>query len=158
MSSSVSAQRKQVGLRTNEQKWTPILMDPGWLALPNVVVENQRALGLDPVDMNILLHLIRHWWQAENLPHPSKRTIAECMSIDQSTVRRHLATMEAAGLIKRISRSDKTLGQKSNAYDFTGLIEKCQPYAKEVMKQREAKREQASKSRIRGRPRIVSAD
>jgi DNA-binding transcriptional ArsR family regulator len=130
-------------------------MDSGWLALPNVIIENQRALGLDAIDVNILLHLVRHWWQADNLPHPSKRTIAECMSIDQSTVRRHLSKMEAMGLVKRIARHDKTLGQKTNAYEFSGLIEQCKPFAKEVLKLREARREDASKRRIRGRPRIV---
>jgi DNA-binding transcriptional regulator YhcF (GntR family) len=158
MPPATAAQQRQEGLRTNDQKWSPLLMDSGWMALPNVVVENQRALGLDAVDINILLHLIRHWWQPDNLPHPSKRTIAECMSIDQSTVRRHLAKMERNGLISRVARYDKTLGQKTNAYEFSGLIEQCRAFAVETLKLREAKREEASRRRIRGRPRIVRAD
>ena len=158
MSSSTAAQQRRDGLRTNDQKWSPLLMDSGWMALPNVLVENQRALGLDAVDLNILLHLIRHWWQPDNLPHPSKRTIAECMSIDQSTVRRHLAKMERAGLITRVARYDKTLGQKTNAYEFSGLIERCRAFAVEALRLREEKREEASRHRIRGRPRVVRPD
>ena len=31
-------------LRVNEKKWTKPLMDAGWSALPNIIIEKQAAL------------------------------------------------------------------------------------------------------------------
>ena len=155
--STFKESRGQEGLRQNERKWSPTLMDAGYTTIPSIIIERQRTLGLDAVDINILLHLLRHWWTSENLPHPSKRTIAECMSVDVSTVRRHLAAMEKRGLIERISRFDKIRGQKSNRYDFSGLIKASQPLAQEALELKELRNKEDSKRRIRG-PRIVSMD
>jgi predicted transcriptional regulator len=157
MASSAATQLGQEGLRRNEQKWTPALWDAGWTALPNVIIEHQRALGLKPVDLNILLHLCRYWWTSDNLPHPSKRTIAECMNVDISTIRRRIAGMERRGLIQRVSRFDKARGQKSNFYDFSGLIQAAQPLAKEAQELKERRREEDTKRRTR-RPRVVAMD
>lgn len=74
-----AARQQQEGVRHNEQKWSKQLLAAGWSLIPNVLLERQQALGLDAVDINIILHLVRHWWYSEKLPHPSKRTIAECM-------------------------------------------------------------------------------
>ncbi len=157
MAASAEQQRGRAGLRQSEQKWSPALMDAGYSMIPNVIIEHQRALGLDAVDINILLHLIRYWWTADNLPHPSKRTIAECMRLDMSTIRRHIAAMEKRGLIQRVTRFDKTSGQKSNRYDFSGLIRAAQPLAKEALELKERRREEDAKRRIR-RPRVVAID
>ena len=40
-------------------------------------IEKQQALGLDAVDMNIILHLTNYWWTADKLPFPSVETIAQ---------------------------------------------------------------------------------
>lgn len=36
-------------------------MKAGWTALPNVIFERQRALGLDAIDVNIILHIASYW-------------------------------------------------------------------------------------------------
>jgi hypothetical protein len=64
-------------VRVNEKKWSKVLMDAGWTAMPSVIIERQKALGLDSLDMNIILHLASYWWTRDNKPHPSKTTIAE---------------------------------------------------------------------------------
>ena len=121
--SSITNKDDQERLRRNADKWTDPLMDAGWTVLPSVILERQRALGLDPIDVNILLQLARHWWYADNPPHPSKKAIAECLGIKEITVRRHIAAMEATGLIQRRARHDPKDGrQQSNAYLFDGLI------------------------------------
>jgi hypothetical protein len=63
----------QPPLKENERKWTKTLMDAGYTVIPAVILDRQQALGLDPVDVNILLQLITHWWKADNLPYPSKK-------------------------------------------------------------------------------------
>ncbi|RWC26801.1 MAG: hypothetical protein EOS70_30845 [Mesorhizobium sp.] len=66
-------------LRTNEKKWTKALMATGWSAFPNIIIEKQQALGLDALDMNIIIHLVQYWWLPDNLPHPSVETIAKAI-------------------------------------------------------------------------------
>lgn len=120
-------------LKANEKKWTKALMDAGWTVLPNVLIERQKALGLDPLDMNILMHLASFWWHSSNKPHPSKKTIAEAIGVDPRTVQRRIARLEADGLIKREERRISNVGSKSNIYHLDGLIEAAKPFAKEMI-------------------------
>ena len=48
--------------------------------------------------------------------------------------------MEKAKLIERNQRYYARGGQKSNAYTFKGLIQKCKPFAEEVLKEREMRK------------------
>jgi len=137
---AVQKVNKRENLRRNEEKWTVTLMDAGWTAIPSILLEKQHAFGLDAIDINIILHLARHWWRKDNPPYPSKKTIAECMGIDISTVRRRIATMEKKGLVRRIYRNDPRYGQQTNAYKFDGLIEKATPYAQESIDERNRQR------------------
>jgi DNA-binding transcriptional regulator YhcF (GntR family) len=123
-------------LRQNEAKWTRIMMDAGWTAIPSIILEHQKALGLDPLDLNILLQLAKHWWQANNPPHPSKRRIAEAIGIDPRTVQRRITRLENVGLIRREARRGKYGGTSTNAYHFDGLIAKATPYARKAIEQR----------------------
>ena len=138
-------------LRRNEKKWTRLLMNAGWLTVPEVLLQCQRELELDAVDVNILFHLASYWWYANNLPHPSKRTIAARMSVDPSTVRRHIAKMEKKGLIKRNARYGTDKRREANDYDFSGLIKKATPFAKELLEKKKLKRKEAAAKLTRKR-------
>jgi hypothetical protein len=151
--------RRQQHLKVNELKWTKTLMDAGWTVIPSVILERQQALGLDAVDVNILLHLAKHWWERDRLPFPTKKAIAECMGVSESTVQRRIAKMERDGLIARVPRfSPKHQGQKSNAYDFSGLIKEATPYAEEALAEREKRRMADAARRTRKGLRIVQDD
>ncbi len=123
--------------------------------LPSIILEKQHALGLDAIDVNILLQLARHWWYRDNPPHPSKASIAECLGVDPSTVRRHIAAMEAAGLIQREARYKKSGGQENNAYHFDGLIKEATPFAEEAIRERERQKSERVARQHRKRPRLV---
>lgn len=139
------------GLKRNEKKWTPELMQAGWMLIPSVLLERQHTLGLDAVDINIILHLVSFWWDDSNLPYPSKRKIAERMGIDPSTVRRHIARMEKDGFIKREYRKDEKQGQQTNRYSFTGLIKAAKPLAEEAVALKKKQREERAASNGRSR-------
>jgi len=133
--------KAQEQLSRNEEKWTPTLMSAGWTALPSVIIERQQAIGLDPLDINIILILANYWWYAERLPYPTKKSIAETMGVNPATVQRRIAALEQGGLIKRIPKFHPQHGQTGNEYDLRGLIEAVKPYAEEkirVMKERKA--------------------
>src|SRR5580698_727314 len=143
-------------LQRNTDKWSNALMEAGWTVLPSIILEKQQALGLDPIDVNILLQLAKYWWYNDNLPHPSKTTLAECMGVDPSTVRRRIAQMERSGFIRRVTRYDaKHGGQTSNAYEFDGLITAATPFAVEAINTREERRAEDAARRVRKKPRLV---
>ena len=118
-------------LSINESKWSKTLMAAGWTVLPTVLIEQQRKMGLDPIDMNILLHLASYWWLSDKKPHPSKKTIALAMGVHPRTVQRHIANLEKKRLIKREQRRIAGKGSKTNLYHFDGLIAAALPFAEE---------------------------
>jgi hypothetical protein len=159
-----SAAEKQHGqqlkeLKVNERKWTKTLMDAGWTVMPSIILDRQQALCLDAVYVNILLHLAKHWWEKDRLPFPTKKAIADCMGVSESTVQRRIASLEAGGLIKRVYRfSGKHKGQKANAYDFSGLIKEATPYAEEALIEKENRRKADAARWTRKRLRLVRTD
>src|SRR3979490_506970 len=134
-------------LKDNEKKWIPTLMKAGWTVLPNIIFERQQALGLDAIDVNIILHIASYWWAQEGKPHPSKKTIAKAMGIEPRTVQRRIARLEAAKLIRRQERRTVGMVSQTNVYHLDGLIAAATPYALEKIQQREAK---ASENADRG--------
>ncbi len=140
--------KSKARLKESEKKWSRTLWEPGWAAIPVVLLKYQRELKLDAVDLNIILHLVRHWWTAERLPYPSKAEIASCMNISPSTVQRHVRELEKAGLIKRAKRHDKHGGQSMNEYDLRGLINKATPYARQELDEREGRQRRKPRLKI----------
>jgi hypothetical protein len=113
----------------NNAKWTSLLMDAGWTAVPSLLIERQDELGLDALDMNIILHLASYWWRADNLPHPSVQRIACAIGVTARTVQKRIAALERDGLITRIQRRHTRFGSNTNLYSFDGLIAALQPFA-----------------------------
>ena len=128
-------------LKINEQKWTKPLMDAGWTVMPSVIIDRQQALGLDAIDVNILMHLAMYWWTPDNKPHPSKATIAAALGIEPRSVQRRIARLEKAALIQREIRGTGPYGSMTNRYSFAGLIKEATPFAQARIEEIEAKRE-----------------
>jgi len=145
----------KVVIRVNEAKWTKHLMKAGWTVLPNVFFEYQQALGLDALDINILLHIASYWWKPEGKPHPSKVTIARAIGVDPRTVQRRIAAMEAVGFIKREERRISGVGSDTNVYHLEGLIKAAAPYAAEKLERIEKKKaERAERASRKGKTRF----
>lgn len=135
-----------------EKKWTKPLVDAGWTAIPSVIFERQHALGLDPLDINIILHLAGYWWTAGHEPHPSKATIAAAVGVHPRTVQRRIAKLEGAKFIKRIGRSTKRGGTSTNQYSFAGLIKATTPYALERIEDKQKRMAEATARAKRRKP------
>ncbi|WP_126174615.1 helix-turn-helix domain-containing protein [Altericroceibacterium xinjiangense] len=151
---TTSKTKASESLKTNERKWSKALMDAGWTALPSVIIENQRQLDLSPLDMNIILYLASKWWTAEGKPFPSKGTMAKAMQVHPRTIQKHIASLEAAGYIRREERRTPQ-GSKTNIYHFDGLIEAVMPFAEEKIQELHEKKErERNKQNRRGAPRL----
>lgn len=144
-------------IRVLEEKWGLPLMQAGWTVIPSVILQRQQALRLDPVDVNIILHLLRHWWKPTKLPYPSKATIAQCIGRSESVVQKRIAAMEKRGLIKRRSRYYRLHhGQTTNEYDLDGLIKAATELAKEELAARAQRKKEDAKRRISRRLTVVT--
>ena len=142
-------------LRVNEKKWSKPLMDAGWSVLPNIIIEKQAALGLDPLDMNIILHLVQYWWVADNLPHPSVSTIADAIGVTPRTIQKRIKALEELGLMEREERRHTKYGSVTNLYSFNGLIKAVAPFAEEKLAKK-AEDQAADKARVKSKkPKLV---
>lgn len=139
-------------MRVNEKKWTKTLMDAGWTAIPNVIIERQKAIGLDSLDMNIILHLSTYWWTADNKPRPAKGTIAQAIGVNPRTIQRRIAKLENDGLIKREQKRILGKGSKPNVYHFDGLISAARKFAVEKLEHMAQRRKERDASIARKGP------
>jgi predicted transcriptional regulator len=128
-----SSETAKTDSKKNEKKWGKAAMAAGYTIIPDVLLKAQRALGLDSLDLNILLHLVKHWWEAERAPYLGKSSIAELIGVNESTVRRRIFALEKAGLLKRVRRSDPTKGDQTNAIDLSPLVKKLEPHAEKAL-------------------------
>ncbi|MDM5181905.1 helix-turn-helix domain-containing protein [Massilia sp. DJPM01] len=126
--------------KESRKKWGNELIDAGYTILPSTLITRQKALGLEPIHINILLVLLTYWWTADTLPYPSKKTMAAIIGVDESTIRRRIAEMEKANFIARVQRRVDKDRNLTNIYDFTGLIAALQPFAQEEIQVKEANR------------------
>lgn len=156
MEETVKAKSPDVqALKQNEKKWTPTMMKAGWSAFPNIIIEKQRALGLDAMDMNILLHLVQYWWLEENVPHPSVATIADAIGVTPRAIQKRITALQAAGLITREERRHSKFGSQTNLYRFDGLIKACLPFAEEKIAAAKKKAEDEKDRVRRKKPKLV---
>jgi len=110
--------------RRAEDKWTPAVIKLGYTPLPSLLLKAQAKLKLNPIQMNVLIQIIEHWWEADKNPFPSKETIARRMNKSPRQIQRVLTTLEKPGHIKRIERFLGHKAQTSNAYSLDGLVKK----------------------------------
>ena len=127
--------KKPATTKALRDKWGNDLLETGWTGLPNVLIEKQHALGLDVIDLGIILHLVKHWWSATEPPFPSKGRMAQAMGISKRTVQRHVAEMEAKGYVTR--EQQRRGGGRANRYHLDGLIEKLKPFAEEANQEKQ---------------------
>lgn len=138
--------------RRLERKWGKEVIAAGYLVWPSVLLQRQRSFGLDPLDMNILMQIADHWWEPENHPFPSKKTIAERIKVAPRTIQRRITRLVKDGLLERVERRDGHGGNKTNVYRLTPLVVKTKPFAVELLADREARKQKKAERQKRKRP------
>ena len=109
---------------TFKQKWGPETSSVGFTPFPSTLLFAQAELGLTPIEMNIILNLLVHWWEKDKYPYPSQKAIAYRMGVSSRTVQRTLLDLEEKKLIIRLrtSRENKVYRGR-NIYNLEPLIE-----------------------------------
>ena len=57
--------------------------DTGFVAIPDMLIKHQVELGLDAMDMIILLNIVMHWWKPNELPHPRLSSISKRIGVNR---------------------------------------------------------------------------
>lgn len=149
----VSAANDEDGpVKMSVRKWGTEVMAAGYTLIPNVLLERQRALGLDPVDLNILLYIISHWWTADSRAFLSKETIAAAVGRSARTVQRRVNRMKNDGILSTVARFTATGRRTANAFDLSKLATEAAPFAKELLADRKRRAEENKARRLRKRP------
>jgi len=105
-----------------QQKWGEAL-GAGFQVVPNVLIREQTRLGIDAIDIVILLNLMSHWWEREDRPFVSPAVIAKRMSVTTRTVERHLKKLENRKIIGRDPRGPRNSnGPYIRSYDLMPLV------------------------------------
>lgn len=136
----------------SRKKWGNELIEAGYTIFPSTLLRRQSALGLDPIHVNILMLMFTYWWTADNLPYPSKNTMAEAIGVDPSTVRRRIKQLEELKFIKRIERRKANDRSDTNQYSFKGLIKALKPFAEEEIEAKDAAKLAKAKRMARKKP------
>ncbi len=131
----ITRKNVQENFNANNKKWSKTLMEAGWTVLPSIIIDKQDELELEPLDLNIILHLAKYWWSEDKPPYPSKATLAQKMNRHPSTIQKRIARLEKKKLIERVMRTHNDhKGRLSNIYKLDGLIEAVTPFAEEAIK------------------------
>jgi predicted transcriptional regulator len=118
-----------------EDKWSPQVMKHGYTPLPNLLLRAQGKLKITPVQLNVLVQLAEHWWEADKDPFPAKERIATRMGKSPRQIQRYITQLEKRGLVKRIKRYSGRKAQTSNAYSLDGLVAKLKAVEPEFAKE-----------------------
>lgn len=119
-----------------EDKWSAQVMKHGYTPLPNLLLRAQGKLKITPVQLNVLVQLVEHWWEADKDPFPAKERIAKRMGKSPRQIQRYITQLEKRGLVKRINRYSGSKAQTSNAYSLEGLIARLKAVEPEFAKEK----------------------
>ena len=132
--------------RRAEDKYGKAVMSHGFIILPNLLLEAQAHLGISPTAFNVLLHLVMHWWDASEAPHPAIKTIARRMRKSPRSLFRYFDELEEAKLIQREARYRGLNAQTSSAYVLSGLAAKLKSVEPEIAKAKKFKGKRLEKA------------
>ena len=90
------------------QKWGDVARG-GFQAVPDLLLKNQRLLGLSATDLVVLLNVLMNWWYADQKPHLRPTSISRRTGVTVRTVQRTLKNLETLGFISRTKLDGRTV-------------------------------------------------
>jgi len=88
----------------------------GFVAVPMSLLRLQPRYKLTPTEMLVLINIMAHWWEPNQVVYPRSTTIANRMGVDKRTVQRATQKLINDELVRRVTLPDGKRG-----FDFTPL-------------------------------------
>jgi len=98
-------------------KWTEEIIDQGFTAVPNLLLNNRELLGISTSEFYMLIVIEMYRWTSDR-PWPSLRELSKASGFSTRQVSRLTQGLESLGLLTRIKRANT-----SNLYDVQPLID-----------------------------------
>lgn len=128
------------------------------MAVPGILITHQARLGLEPSDLNVLLHLIVRWWEPNRKPYLGKKEMAKAMGdVSLRTVQRSLSRLRKANYIVQRPRMRADGSHTTPEYDLSGLVMRVNELAQEELNRRTAEASNAQGARTRRRLRTKTS-
>ncbi len=106
-------------------KWGPDVASRGFTQIPNYLLQINMFVHedhqLSATETLTLIHLIATWWNKDEMPFPSMRTLAERSGISERQIQRAIKALEEKGYLKKTKKKIKTV-ISSNVYDLTPTV------------------------------------
>lgn len=109
----------------------------GFVAVPNILLEQQVHLKIDCEQMVLLANLMSYWWANDELPFPRTEVLAKRTGLSRRTVQRRISQLEAMGLIKRSAKHVDESQRALTEYNLNGLVEKLKLLGKDARVERD---------------------
>lgn len=105
---------------TIKEKWLgAVTAGSGFVAVPMALLRLQSKYDLSATDMLVLINLLAHWWEPDQMVYPRSTTVAARMGVDKRTVQRATQKLQRAGLLSR-----KILPDGKRAFGFEPLAKR----------------------------------
>jgi len=111
---------------SHERIWGKKVLAHGYTGVPSILIQSQARLGLNSMQLNIILQLSDYWFDPERKPFPSKQDLADRIGCSPKTIQNNIRDLEGAGLVRREIRRKSVGDFNSNIYHLDGLVEKIQ--------------------------------
>lgn len=95
----------------------------GVAAVPRAIFTHQAALNLTPQQVWFVTYIFSFQWDT-GLPYPSIRRMAAQTGYSSVQLHNIKSELVEAGLLRLVHRTSEEGGQDTNAYDFSGLLDR----------------------------------
>jgi hypothetical protein len=110
-------------------KWGDAL-EMGFVIVPGVLIRAQAKLGLDAVDLAVLLNILLHWWTPGDWPYPQPRVLANRIGVSTRTIERRLESLEKREFLVRLPPEKSADGLARRRIDLTLLVRRLKGFAR----------------------------
>lgn len=99
---------------STERIWGKAVYSHGYAGIPSILIQAQRRLGINAMQMNIIIQLLDYWHEPTRKPFPAKKELAKRMDVTEKTIQNNMRALEKAGYIKRRYRQGSTTASTSS--------------------------------------------
>ena len=129
------------GPSSTERIWGKPVLSHGYTGIPSILIQGQQRLGINALQMNIIIQLLDFWRDPARKPFPTTRQIAPRVGVTEKTIQSNIRQLEKAGLIFRQQRKTASGDWNSNIYDLICLVERVAKMEPDFADARQKRRE-----------------
>jgi hypothetical protein len=126
---------------STERIWGKAVYSHGYAGIPSILIQAQRRLGINWMQMNIIVQLLDYWHEPTRRPFPTKRDLAKRIGVTEKTIQNNVRALENAGLILREQRKTAAGDWNSNIYHLDGLVAKVQAMEPDFAAEKKTRKE-----------------